>query len=122
MIVTIARVIALLLSGTTFVFLFLHGSFRADNLFLWPDLALCAALLVAAVLPTRSAGPALLLAFGISTGVLMASVGSYAVRGEIGVASLIGLIIGAAFAALLLHHLIRPAAAPARDRALAATT
>jgi hypothetical protein len=66
---TAARIVAVGLSLTTFVFLFLHDSFRSDNLFLVPDLVLCTALVVAAALPGRFAVPALIAAFGMTCGV-----------------------------------------------------
>ena len=86
----IGRIAAVLLSLGTFAFLFPTDSWRADNLFLVPDLILCAALLVAAALPGRIAVPALLAADGFSAGVLLTAVASYAVYGRIGIGSLIG--------------------------------
>ncbi|MFI0446599.1 hypothetical protein [Actinomadura sp. 6N118] len=97
----IGRGAAVPLSLGTFTFLFLNDSWRADNLFLVPDLILCTALLVAAALPDRMAAPALLAAYCFATGVLVTSVASYAVDGRIGIGSLIGasgaLIMTAAF-------------------------
>ena len=52
-----ARIIAVGLSVSTFVFLFLHDSFRSDNLFLLPDLFLCTVLVVAAAHPRPYAVP-----------------------------------------------------------------
>ncbi|WP_192810199.1 hypothetical protein [Actinomadura rudentiformis] len=86
----IGRGAAVLLSLGTFAFLFPTGSWRADNLFLVPDLILCAALLVAAALPDRMAAPALLAAYCFSAGVLVTAVASYAVDGRLGIGSLIG--------------------------------
>ncbi|MGH3877565.1 MAG: hypothetical protein ACRDSK_11085 [Actinophytocola sp.] len=96
-----ARVAALALSAGTFVFLFLNDSWRADNLFLVPDLLLCAVLAVAALLPDRPAVPALIYAFGMAAGVLAASVASYAVDGRLGAASLFGAVVAVVMAALL---------------------
>lgn len=96
-----ARIIAIGLSVSTFVFLFLHDSFRSDNLFLVPDLVLCAALVVAAALPAPYAAPALIGAFGLAGGVLAVSVSSYAVAGELGVASLLGLALSVAMTVVL---------------------
>ncbi|QFG22309.1 hypothetical protein [Actinomadura sp. WMMB 499] len=76
------RAFAVLISVTTFVFLFVHDSWRGDNLFLVPDLILCALLLIAAALPGRYAAPALGFALAMSAGVFTASVSSYAVRGN----------------------------------------
>lgn len=98
---TIGRIAAVALGGGTFVFLFLHDSWRADNLFLVPDLLLCAALLAAAALPARLAPPGLLAAFGFAAGVLATSVASYAVDGRLGLASLIGAVSAAVMAAAL---------------------
>lgn len=96
-----ARLIAAGLSLTTFVFLFLHDSFRSDNLFLVPDLVLCAALLVAAALPRQFAVPALIGAYGMAVGVFAASVSSYAVEGEFGLPSTLGVATSLVMAALL---------------------
>lgn len=100
-IITAGRMAALALSGGTFAFLFLHDSWRPDNLFLVPDLVLCATLLAAALTPARWAGRALLFAFGLTAGVLMTSVASYAVDGRLGVASLFGAVAAAILAALM---------------------
>lgn len=100
-IITAGRVAALVLSGATFAFLFLHDSWRADNLFLVPDLVLCAALLGAALTPARWAGRALLFAFALSAGVLMTSVAAYVVDGRFGGASLLGAVAAVVLAALM---------------------
>ncbi|WP_017588829.1 hypothetical protein [Nocardiopsis ganjiahuensis] len=97
----LARVVAAVIGVATFVYLFLHDSWHAENLFLVPDLVLCAALVAAALMPVRYARAALLFAFGLSAGVLMTSVSSYAVRGELGAVSLLGAITCAAFALVL---------------------
>jgi hypothetical protein len=106
----VGRVAAAALSVSTFVFLFLHDSWRSDNQFLVPDLVLCAGLLVAAVLPARLARSALPVALGFSAGVFAVSVASYAVRDELGLPSLLG-AVGAAVMALLLARERRVAAA-----------
>ncbi|XVV13111.1 hypothetical protein ACQP2X_01785 [Actinoplanes sp. CA-131856] len=98
---TLSRLVAAVLSLTTFVFLFLHDSWQADNLFLVPDLILIAALAVAAALPARQAMVALPVAFAYSTGVLAASVASYAVRSELGLPSLAGAVIALTLAIVL---------------------
>lgn len=85
-----ARVMAAVVGVGLFVFLFLHDSWRSDNLFLVPDLLLSALLVAAAVVPARHARLALMFAFGMGTGVIATSVSSYAVRGELGLASLVG--------------------------------
>ncbi|MFB4314191.1 hypothetical protein [Actinomadura sp. 21ATH] len=102
----IGRAFAVLISAATFAFLFLHDSWRGDNLFLVPDLILCVLLPVSAALPARYAAPALAFTFAMCTGVFTASVSSYAVRGELGAASLLGVAGCAAAAALLQRHLI----------------
>ncbi|GAB3168729.1 hypothetical protein GCM10027059_32090 [Myceligenerans halotolerans] len=106
-IITAGRVAALVLSGATFAFLFIHDSWRPDNLFLVPDLILCATLLAAALTPSRWAGRALLFAFGLTAGVLMTSVASYAVDGRLGAASLLGAVAAVVLAALVARS--RPA-------------
>ncbi|GAB4083544.1 hypothetical protein GCM10028784_01740 [Myceligenerans cantabricum] len=106
--ITAGRVAALTLSGGTFAFLFINDSWHPDNLFLVPDLVLCAVLAAAALLPSRRARPALLFAFGLTAGVLMTSVSSSAVDGRISAASLLGAVGAVTFAALLARA--RPAA------------
>jgi len=107
----IGRIAAAVLAGSTFVFLFIHDSWRADNLFLVPDLIMCAALAVAAGLPSAIAGRALTVAFALSAGVFMTSVASYAVDGRLGAPSLAGAVAAAAFAVWLAS---RPRPTPAR--------
>ncbi|MGW5878239.1 hypothetical protein ACWFMI_17000 [Nocardiopsis terrae] len=97
----LARTAAAAIGLVTFVYLFHHDSWRAENLFLAPDLVLCAALAAAALLPARWARAGLLFAFGLGAGVLTTSVSSYAVRGELGAASLLGAVTCAAFALVL---------------------
>ncbi|MBE1457283.1 hypothetical protein H4W79_001497 [Nocardiopsis terrae] len=82
----LARTAAAAIGLVTFVYLLHHDSWRAENLFLVPDLVLCAALAAAALLPARRARAGLLFAFGLGAGVLMTSASSYAVRGEPGAA------------------------------------
>ena len=108
--VAIGRFAAAGMSLATFVFLFLHDSWRTENLFLVPDLILCAALAVAAVLPDRSARRWLPIAFGYAAGILTCSVASYAVRGEVGVASALGALLAVVLAALTVRA--RSATAP----------
>ncbi|MEV4344331.1 hypothetical protein AB0J83_07630 [Actinoplanes sp. NPDC049596] len=108
---TVGRLVAAMLSLTTFVFLFVHDSWRAENLFLVPDLILIAALAVAATMPDHSAAAALPVAFAYAGGVLATSVASYAVRSELGLPSLAGAVIALALTALLARP--RPAAHPA---------
>ncbi|MCA2217853.1 hypothetical protein [Jidongwangia harbinensis] len=100
-VLTIGRLGAVAISVTTFGFLFLRDNWRADNLFLVPDLVLCAVLAVAAALPARAAAPALLGAYAFTAGVLATSVSSFAVDGRVGYASLAGLV-AATFMTLVL--------------------
>lgn len=109
---TAARIIAAGLSVTTFVFLFLHDSWRSDNLFLVPDLALCAVLLVAAALPARFAVPALIGAFGLAGGVFATSVSSYAVDGEFGLPSALGVALSLVMVLLLARGSAAPPSEP----------
>ncbi|TDC53085.1 hypothetical protein E1212_06610 [Jiangella ureilytica] len=99
--ITVARVVATGTSIVTLVYLFLHDSWRADNVFLVPDLVLCAVLLVGAVLPPAWAGTVLLSGFALAAGVFGTSVSSYAVDGELGVPSLAGAVGCAAMTVLL---------------------
>lgn len=95
------RLAAAILSLTTFVFLFLHDSWRADNLFLMPDLILIAALAIAAGLPDRFARVALPVAFAYTGGVLATSVASYAIENKFGLPSMLGAVAALALAVLL---------------------
>ncbi|MFC4065896.1 hypothetical protein [Actinoplanes subglobosus] len=97
----VGRLAAATLSISTFVFLFAHDSWRSDNMFLIPDLILCAALALAASLPARAAAAALPITFAFTAGVLTVSVFSYAVDGTLGAPSLLGAVVSAALAALL---------------------
>ncbi|MEU4559298.1 hypothetical protein AB0F72_13005 [Actinoplanes sp. NPDC023936] len=94
----VGRLAAATLSVTTFVFLFLHSSWRADNPFLVPDLILCAVLALGASLPARAAAATLAIGFAYAAGVLTVSVFSYAVTGDLGAPSLIGALVAAAAA------------------------
>lgn len=105
---TTARVVAAVISLATFGYLFVNDSWRVDNLFLVPDLLLCAVLLAAALLPAARARGALLFGLGMGAGVLSAAAAAYLVRGELGAASLVGAVTCAAMAAVLLW---RPAPA-----------
>ena len=107
---TVARLAAAVLSLTTFVFLFVHDSWHADNLFLVPDLILIAALAVAAVLPDRHAQVALPVAFAYTGGVLITSVASYAVDGRLGLPSLVGAFGSIAVAVALARPVRDPVA------------
>lgn len=106
---TIARVGAILVSLGTFAFLFVGDGWQSDNLFLVPDLLLCAGLVVAAFLRGPVAVPALILTLGLAAGVLATSVSSSAVDGELSVPSL----FAAASALVLALLLVR---LPARHR------
>jgi hypothetical protein len=95
------RIAAAILSLTTFVFLFLHDSWRSDNLFLVPDLILIGALAIASALPGRLARVALPVAFAYTGGVLATSASSYAVQGEFGLPSTVGALTAIILAVLL---------------------
>lgn len=99
----IARIAAVLTSVGTFAFLFPTGSWRLDNIFLIPDLLLCALLLIAAVLPDRVAPLALLASFCFSAGVLVTAVSWYAVDGRIGIGALIGSLTSVVMVCFLLR-------------------
>jgi len=85
------------------VFIFVSDSWSSDNLFLVPDLILCALLLVAAFLPTAWAVPVLIFGFSMSAGVLGTAVSSYAVEGRFGVGALVGTVVAVAMAVLLIR-------------------
>lgn len=98
---TAARVAAVAVSLGTFGFLFVSDAWRADNLFLVPDLILCVLLVAAAAMRGRMAVPALILALGLAAGVLITSAASYAVDGRLGAGSLAG-AVGALVTAVVL--------------------
>ncbi|WP_250029111.1 hypothetical protein [Paractinoplanes maris] len=102
------RLAAAILSLTTLVFLFVHDSWRADNLFLVPDLILITALVIAAVLPDRLARVALPVAFAYTAGVLATSVSSYAVQSEFGLPSTAGALIALTLAASMTARRTQP--------------
>ncbi len=99
--ILLARAAALAIAAGTFAFLFINNSWRADNLFLVPDLILCLLLVAGAALPTRHAHPVLLFGFGYTAGVLSCSVASYAIAGQLGAASLLGAVAASVMAVLL---------------------
>ncbi|HEY0691102.1 MAG TPA: hypothetical protein VGD71_18940 [Kribbella sp.] len=105
--VAASRVAAVALSAGTFLFLFLNSSWRRDNLFLVPDLILCVLLLVAASLPARHAVPVMIFSFGLTAGVLMTSVSSFAVDGRLGPASLASAIAAVVMAGVLIRTHLR---------------
>lgn len=84
---TVARVGAILVSLGTFAFLFVGDGWQSDNAFLVPDLILCAGLVAAVFLRGPVAVPALILTLGLAAGVLMTSVSSSAVDGELSIPS-----------------------------------
>jgi len=100
---TIARVGAILVSLGTFAFLFVGDGWQSSNVFLVPDLILCAGLVVAAFLRGPVAVPALILALGLSAGVLATSVSSSAVDGELSVPSLFAALSSLVLALLLVR-------------------
>ncbi|GAA3386602.1 hypothetical protein [Cryptosporangium minutisporangium] len=108
-VVQAARLLALFLSATTFAFLFLHDSWRTDNLFLVPDLLLCAALVAAAAVPAERGLPYLLAAFGYTSGVLTTAAFEYVAQGQLGVPSLLGALGAVAVTVLLARAVATPA-------------
>ncbi|ONK13509.1 hypothetical protein [Streptomyces sp. MP131-18] len=102
--VTASRIVALLVSVPTFLYLFPNDGFRSDNLFLVPDLILCALLALGAALPARHAVPLLTFAFGLSAGVITTAVSSYAVRGEFAFLTFAAALASVVTAWLLARH------------------
>lgn len=80
MILAVARALAFAVSLPTFALLIAADRWRLDHLFFVPDLILCAALVVSAVLPRRIARPALAVSFGFAAGVITTAVFSYVAR------------------------------------------
>lgn len=83
MVLQVARVLAFVVSVPTFAVLITADRWSLDHLFFVPDLVLCAALAVSAVLPRRLAHPALTVSFGFAAGVITTAVFSYVARGAI---------------------------------------
>lgn len=79
---TVGRVVALAIVAVMIVYFVTSDALRWDNAFLVPDLLLTVFLLVAAVLPSRLAGPALVFATTWAAAVYAVSLSTYAVRGE----------------------------------------
>lgn len=100
-VINFGRVAAVTLSLGTFGFLFVSDAWRADNLFLVPDLVLCVLLVAAASVRGRLVVPALIFALGLAAGVLITSVSGYAVDGRLGLASLVGALVAVAVAGAL---------------------
>jgi hypothetical protein len=98
---SIGRLVAGVLAVVTVVFLFLHDSLRSDNIFLVPDLVVCALLLAAAAWPGRAAATALVVSLAMAAGVFLTSVSSYLVEGEFGLPSLVGAVTAAVTATAL---------------------
>jgi len=99
-----ARLAAAVIAVVTVAFLFIHDSLRSDNIFLVPDLVICALLLAAAAWRGRHAIAALAVSLAMASGVFLTSVSSYLVDGEIGLPSLVGAVTTAATAAALVAH------------------
>lgn len=87
------RVAAVALAVITFIFFFIHDTFRLDNIFFIPDVLLCVALVIGGISPRRLAVPVLMASFGAAVGIFSVSVASYAVRGEFGAASFLGVLV-----------------------------
>lgn len=102
------RLTAAILSVTTLVFLFVHDSWRSDNLFLVPDLTLIVALAIASVVPDHFARVALPVGFAYAAGVFATSVSSYAIEGEFGLPSALGAVLAPALATLMTAQHPRP--------------
>lgn len=102
---TIARVLALVIIPPTLIALWVNG--RRDGVetlyYLWPDIAVCIALLAAA---THGGRNVLLAAYALAAGVFMtATLGDYWTEGPAGTppGAAIGLVACAAMIALLLR-------------------
>lgn len=103
---TFSRYIAVFIGVTTLFFLFLHGSFRSDNIFLVPDLILSALLLVAAALPKRIAAVMLLFGFGLAVGVFVTATVSSMIQGQMGIPTLVAAIGSLAISIILMRRMI----------------
>lgn len=90
----------------TFAFLVIGDDLRLSNLFLAPDLVVCAVLLGGAASPRSLMLPVLLLGFGVGAGVFMTASADYLLQGRFGIGAAIGLltsVIAAGFIVRLLR-------------------
>lgn len=89
----------------TFGFLFVGDNWRSTNIFLVPDLLVCAALIAAAVLPPARMVAVLLGTFGAGIGVFGTATANYLVQGRFGIGAFIGLVTSAVASAFLVRIL-----------------
>lgn len=89
---TLLRTAAVATAVGTIVFLFIGGDWRLGNLFLFPDLMVCAILLVGAFAPHRSMRVLLFAGFAVGVGVFSAANASYLVDGRFGIGAFIALL------------------------------
>jgi hypothetical protein len=106
---TAGRIVAMAVAVPTFLYLFGEDRFSADNVFLVPDLVLCALLFTAALLPARHSVPALTLGFGLAAGVIGTAVSERVVQDSFN-----GLTVLVAAACLVMAVLFARRARPTR--------
>ncbi|WP_133175331.1 hypothetical protein [Sphingomonas oleivorans] len=103
------RIVAVGTAAGTVAFLFVGDNWRATNIFLVPDLIVCAVLIAGSLLPSPRMFPALLLAFGMGVGVFATATADYLVQGRFGIGAAIGLLTSLVASLILIRYLWRSA-------------
>ncbi|MFG3405704.1 hypothetical protein [Streptomyces sp. NPDC048142] len=110
-----ARCTAAFIALGTLLNLFVRG---VDTAFIGPDILVTAALTATAALPERHAGPALMSAFGLASGVFTVAFFAYIARGGFGAGVLVFDLVCLTMTVLLSW---RPGPLPRHDRQAAGT-
>lgn len=97
------RIAAIGTAVGTFAFLIIGSDWRLSNIFLVPDLVVCAILLGGAASSRPVMLPVLLLGFGVGVGVFMTASADYLVQGRFGIGAAIGLLTSALAAGLIVR-------------------
>lgn len=118
--VVVGRSVALVTSGLTVAFFFLSDSLTRDNLFLVPDLIICALLIVAALVPGMWAPGALALALALTAGVFVCATAEHIQLGESWAVTAAGTLVTAGMAMYLMFG--RPVTAAKKPRISSATS
>lgn len=88
----ILRISAAITAAGTLIFLFIGGDWRWSNMFLIPDLVVCAILLAGAVLSGPRLRLVLMIGFSCGAGVFSVATASYLAQGRFGVGATIALL------------------------------
>jgi hypothetical protein len=102
-----ARVIALIIVTIMAAYFITTDAIRGNNPFLVPDMVLTAALLVSALLPQRSAAPALIFSFGWAAGDYTTSMFTHIIDGRFPVDHVLLILFCVGVPVLLARDLLR---------------